>query len=98
MENGEKFYKDYLKYLQKRHEIEKEYAKQLKALVEKFKTDNEIGTVQSSWNFIKIETNVVADSRLQFAENIEKLIEKLQNTMKEEKKKKGLSWLRKERS
>jgi len=89
-ENGEKFYKDYLKYLKKRNEIEKEYAKKLKELIDRFKTENEIGTLQQSWIFIKDETNSIADNRVQFSENIEKIIEKLTNTMKEEKKERAL--------
>jgi len=44
----------------------------LKGMIEKYKSDFEIGTMLQSWNTMKIETNAIADNRLQLCDNIEK--------------------------
>jgi len=91
-EDGEKFCRDFLKYLEKRKEIEKEYSKQMKGLLEKFtyKVELEIGTTLDAWNCLKTESNTLGDSTTQFVDNIDKIIEQVTNHLKEEKKERSV--------
>jgi len=89
---GKNFAEIFLKYLEKRKEIEKEYSKQMKIVIDKFsyKVELEIGTMLDAWNCLKVESTSLADSRTQFLDNIDKIIEQVTNHLKEEKKERSL--------
>jgi len=85
-EEGSNFTLSLLKYLQKRHEIEMKYVRNLSTLQDCFKSEWEIGTVQLCWNGLKDETQSVSDSRQVFCKAIEEMINTIINNMKEEKR------------
>jgi len=89
-EDGEKFTAVIQKYLQKRHETESKYARNLQHLNECFKTDLEIGTTLVCWQGLRDETQNLADARQAFCDQILELINTITNNLKEDKKNRAM--------
>jgi len=89
-EDGEKFTAAIQKYLQKRHETESKYARSLLHLNECFKIDLEIGSTQVCWHGLRDETQILADARQTFCEQIQDLINTITNNLKEDKKNRAI--------
>lgn len=84
-DDGEKFSKELLRYMQKRQEIETAYAKSLNSLVEKMKGE-EIGTLGNAWEALKEQTLQIAASRTRFSDELEQVIVQMSENAKTEKK------------
>jgi len=85
-EDGINFTQGILKYLQKRLEIEMKYSRTLLALQETFKTELEIGTLQSCWNGLRDETQTLGESRQAFCKDIEEMINTIISNLKDDKR------------
>jgi len=90
-ETGINFTIGFLKYLQKRHEIELKYSRNLQMIHQEcFKSDLELGTMQTCWLAIRDETQSISDARQHFCKDLEEIITNVQNTIKDDKRNRAL--------
>jgi len=85
-EDGLNFTQAILKYLQRRHELELKYSRNLQSLNECFKNEWEIGTMQNCWHGLRDETQSLSDVRVTFCKDLEEMTNTITNNLKEDKK------------
>lgn len=89
-DDGINFTQGFLKYLQRRLEIELKYSRNLQALQETFKSELEIGTMESCWNGLRDETQNLHETRQTFCKDLEDLINTILTNLKEDKRNRAL--------
>jgi hypothetical protein len=85
-EDGINFTQGIIKYLQKRLEIELKYTRSLQVLQEAFRSELEIGTMQTCWHGLRDETQSTSEVRQTFCKDLEELINTILTNIKEDKR------------
>jgi len=85
-EDGINFTQGIIKYLQKRLEIELKYTRSLQALQEAFRSEFEIGSMQTCWHGLRDETHNTSEVRQTFCNDLQELINTIITNIKDDKR------------